>query len=211
MSSDRAPESLVSLWQDQPTSGFKMVPADFAKRMRKEVRNWRRSMWGGVTLFAFAALTSGWGLYQETDAMERLGLLLTMLVFVFFTGQILVHIRRLRAARFSVDRTTAPSLASARTYLEMRRDFHRGVWLWSRVIVLYPVVPVHVYTNEHNNPDAMLIMLVCLLVWTALMALIVFGIQLRTAKGYDCQLRELDDIERLSPVERYVAAHEQWK
>lgn len=210
MSSEQALERLITVWREQSTDGFKMVPADFAKRMRKEVRHWRRSTWGGVALFAAAAMFSGWQLFWEPDPLERLGLLLMALVFLFFTAQIVVHVRRLRAARFSVDRTTAPSLTSARAYLQIRRDFHEGKWLWSRVAVLYPVIPVRVYANVHNGSDTMATMVIAVVLWTAVIALIVFGIQLRTAKGYERQLRELDDIERVSPLERYLAAHEKW-
>jgi hypothetical protein len=31
------------------------------------------------------------------------------------------------------------------------------------------------------------------------------------ARAYDRVLRELDDIERQSPLERFMAAHEPWK
>jgi hypothetical protein len=40
---------------------------------------------------------------------------------------------------------------------------------------------------------------------------VVFIVQRGVARRYERGLRELDDIERDSPVERFMAAHEQWK
>jgi hypothetical protein len=45
----------------------------------------------------------------------------------------------------------------------------------------------------------------------ALAAFAVFIGQRGAARAYDRLLRELDDIERQSPVDRFMASHEQWK
>ena len=211
MSSDRAPDSLVSAWQDQPTSGFRMVPSDFARRIRKDVRQSRWGFWIGLVFLAVMIIWVGAALFAETDPIRRVGQVLAILALVVLVGQMFVLRRRIRAVRFDILRTTSPSLAAARAYLTTRRAFHSGRWLWSRVIALFPVLPVAAYGQLRTDPDVMGDMLSWMSVWIALLAFAVFVVQRGAARAYDRLLRELDDIERQSPMERFMAAHEQWR
>jgi uncharacterized membrane protein len=212
MSSDRAPDSLVSAWQEQPTTGFRMVPSDFARKLRRDLR-WSRPAFGiWLVFFAVLAIVGGAKLFSATDPILQVGHSLSVLAVAFFVGQVLVLRRRVRAARFDVDRTTVPSLAAARKYLDARRAFHSGRWLWSRVIVLFPVVPVLSYGQLRGDSFTMQGYLTGVLVpWIALIVFAVFIVQHGAARSYQRLLRELDDIERHSPLERYMASHEQWK
>ncbi len=207
MSSDRAPASLVSAWQQQQSSGFRMVPSEFARHVRADVRTTRRWIGRGVVISAFLILWSGGLLLSEDDPLLLLGALLTLLALAFSVAQIGAHSRRVRTARFDADRTSVPSLAYARAYLSTRREFHRGRWLWSRVMFLFPGPPLVVY-GARNESSAWIVFL---LVWVGLLLAAVFVVQRRAERRYDHLLRELDDIERQSPVERFLAAHEQWK
>jgi hypothetical protein len=211
MSSDRAPERLMSAWQEQPTSGFRMVPSDFARKVRADVRQSRWGFWIFLVFFAVLIIWGGVKLFSETDPVLQAGYVLWILTVVFFAGQMFVLRRRVRAVRFDVDRTTAPSLAAARAYLSTRRAFHSGRWLWSRVILLFPVVPILQYGALRTEPDAIRRLLPSMFMWVALVAFAVFIVQRGAARAYARLLRELDDIERHSPLERYMASHEQWK
>ncbi|OFW06582.1 MAG: hypothetical protein A3H96_13020 [Acidobacteria bacterium RIFCSPLOWO2_02_FULL_67_36] len=212
MPSDRAPDSLVSAWQEQPTSGFRPVPADFAKKIRRDVRASRWGFWIFLALFAVMAIWAGANLLAEADPLRRVGHVLAILSVVFFIGQILVLRRRVRAVRFDILRTTSPSLAAARAYLVTRRAFHRGRWLWWRIIVIFPVVPILGYGTLRNEPDAIPRFLWGVMVpWVALIVFAVSIVQRGAARAYERLLRELDDIERHSPIERFMASHEQWK
>jgi len=212
MPSDRAPDSLVSAWQDQPTSGFRMVPSDFARKIRRDVG---ASRWGFRIFLAFFAgliMWAGAKLFAETDPVLRVGHVVATLSVAFFVGQMLVLRRRIRAIRFDVGRTTAPSLAAARAYLITRRAFHGGRWLWSRIIVLFPVVPILNYRVLLIEPDGIPRFLWgVMLPWTALLVFAAFIVQGAAARAYTRLLRELDDIERHSPMERFMASHEEWK
>lgn len=212
MSSDRAPESLVSTWQQQPTSGFRMVPSDFARKIRKDVRYAPWGFWIFLVFFAVIVIWGGVNLVAETDPVRRVGHVLWMLTGVFFAGQMFVLRRRVRAVRFDILRTTSPSLAAARAYLIARRAFHSGRWLWWRIIVLFPVVPILTYGTVRHGPVTVGGFFWGTMVpWVALLLLAVFVVQRGAARAYERLLRELDDIERHSPMERFMAAHEQWK
>jgi hypothetical protein len=211
MPSDRAPDTLVSAWQQQPTSGFRMVPADFAKKIRKDVRYAPWGFWIFLVFFAVLIIRGGVKLFAATDPVLRTGYVLWIVTLAFFVGQTFVLHRRVRAVRSDILRTTSPSLAAARAYLLARRAFHSGRWLWSRVIVLFPVLPVAAYGQLRTDPEVMGDMLYWMAVWIALLAFAVFVVQRGAARAYDRLLRELDDIERQSPLERFMASHEQWK
>jgi hypothetical protein len=211
MSSDRAPDSLVSAWQEQATTGFRMVPSDFARKVRRDVRWSRPAFWISLVLFALLIIVGGARLFSATDPVVRVGHFLSVLAVGFFAGQLFVLRQRVRAVRFDVGRMTVPSLAAARAYLNTRRAFHRGRWLWWRVIVLFPVVPILSYGQLRPDVDAMDYLTGVLAPWVALLAFAVFIVQRGAARSYQRLLRELDDIERQSPAERFMAAHEQWK
>lgn len=211
MSSDRAPDSLVSAWQEQPTSGFRMVPSDVARKIRADARLSRRALGIGIAVFAAVFVVFGTMMVSQPDPVRRFAHVVQLLGIAFFVGQFIVHRRRVRAARFDVDRTTVPSLTSARAYLETRRVFHSGTWLWSRVAVLFPGPPIEIYGQARTGVIPMEAVLPSLLTWVALLAFAAFVVQRREARNYERLLHELDDIEGHSPLERFVAAHEQWK
>lgn len=212
MSSDRAPDSLVSAWQGQPTSGFRMVPSDFARKVRTDLRHSRWGFWIFLGALSAMIVWAGAQLIAEVDPVRRVGHGLAIVALVLFISQMFVLRGRVRAVRSDVLRTTAPSLAAARTYLTTRRAFHSGRWLWWRIIVLFPVVPILDYGILRNEPDAVTRFLWgVMLPWVALIVFAVFVVQRGAVRAYDRLLRELDDIERHSPLERFMASHEEWK
>lgn len=211
MSTDRAPERLVSAWQEQPTTGFRMVPSDFAKKIRTDARWSRRGFGIGLVFFVlvFVLFANLWA--SQPDPIRRLAHVVQLAALVFLVGQFVVHRQRVRAVRFDVDRTTIPSLASARAYLETRRAFHSGKWLWARIAVLFPGPPIDIYGQVLAGVIGVEAGWRSLLIWVAILAAAVFSVQRRVARNYGRLLRDLDHIERDSPLERFMATHEQWK
>jgi hypothetical protein len=211
MPSDRVPDNLMAAWQQQSTSGFRMVPSDFARHMRADVRRSRRGFKAFLLLFAIVFIVVVVSFVSATDWIVRAGHFLQIVTVVFFVGQMIILRERVRAVRFDVGRTTEPSLTAARAYLTTRRAFHRGRWLWSRVLVLLPVVPVLSYGQLRAGSFTMHGYVTgVLLPWIGLLVFAVFVVQRAAARSYERLLRELDDIERQSPVERFMAAHEAW-
>jgi len=97
------------------------------------------------------------------------------------------------------------------SYLETRHAFHSGTWLRSRIIVLFPGPPIDAYGQGRAGVIPMDAALRSMLIWVALLAAVVFFVQCPIARRYERLLRELDDSERDSPLERFIAAHEKWK
>jgi len=189
-----------------------MVPADFAKQIRADARQSRWGFWIFLGFFALAFVLFGYLWASQPDPVRRLAHVVQLACLVFFAGQFVVHRQRVRAARFDIDRTTVPSLASARAYLETRRAFHSGKWLWARIAVLFPGPPIDIYGQVLTGVIGVAAGWQALLIWVALLAAVMFIVQRRVARGYDRLLYELNDIERDSPFERFMATHvEQWK
>lgn len=210
MSADSAPESLVAAWQRQTTSGFRMVPSDFAGRIRADARRARRGFSIAAVFFVVLFILFGTLLSSQPDPMRRFAHVVQLAGVVFFAGQFVIYWQRVRAARFDVDRTTAPSLSSARRYLETRRSFLGGFLLWTRIAVLFPGVSIDIYAQVRAGIISTDAGVRALLIWVALLACAV-TVERAMVRRYDRTLRELDEIEQGSPVERFMATHEQWK
>ena len=211
MSSDRALESLLAAWQQQTATGFRMVPAQLARRIRADARQSRRGFALGVLFLVSVFVLFGALLARQPDPIRRTAHLVELASMVFIAGQLAVQRRRVLDARFDVDRTTVPSVTSARAYLEARRQFHSGAWLWSRIAVLFPGPPIDIYAQVRSGIISSDAGLRSLLLWIALLAAVMFIVQRGVARRYERALRELEELERQSPVERFMAAHEQWR
>ena len=209
MSVDRAPEGLVNAWQQQTAGGFRLVPSDVAGMIRADVRRARRWFTIGAVFFVVAFILFGTLLSSQTDPMRRFAHVVMFAGIVFFAAQFVILWQRVRAARFDVDRTTAPSLSSARRYLEIRRAFQSGSKVWIRLAVLFPGVPIDIYAQVRAGIISTDAGVRALLMWVGLLAVIV-TVERVTTRRYDRALRELDDIEHGSPVERFMSKHEQW-
>jgi hypothetical protein len=200
MSSDRAPDSLVSAWQQQPASGFHMVPSDLAGRIRADARQSRRGFWIGLAFLALTFILFGFLLITQPDPIRKLAHIVQVAGIVFFVWQRAAHRRRVRAVRFDADRTTMPSLTSARAYLETRRAFHCGTSMLARFAVLFPGPPIDMYAQVRAGIISTDAGLRALVIWVGLLAA-AFIVQRGVARRYERWVRELDDIERESPVE----------
>ena len=211
MSSDHSLDSLLAAWQRQPASGFRMVPSDVAGKIRADARQSRRGFILYLGFLALVFILFGYFLITQPDPIRKLAHIVQLAGIVLFVGQLFAHMRRVRAVRFDTDRTTRPSLTSARSYLETRRAFHGGIWMWARIVALFPGPPIDMYAQVHAGIISTDAGLRALLIWVAGLLAAAFVVQGPAARSYERRLRELDDIERESPLERFMAAHEEWK
>ena len=117
MSSDRAPDSLVSAWQQQPASGFRIVPSVVAGKIRKDARWSRRGFGIGLVFFAFAFVLFGALWTSQPDPIRRLAHVVQLVGIAVLVGQIVVHRQRVRAP---------DSMSIARR----SRRWHRHAQIW---------------------------------------------------------------------------------
>jgi ABC-type uncharacterized transport system YnjBCD permease subunit len=69
----------------------------------------------------------------------KFGSALVILGMAYMTGQVWLNQRSCRASRLRAEASgNVNSLEFLRSELERQREFHRGIWFWSRLAVLMP-------------------------------------------------------------------------
>jgi hypothetical protein len=89
-------------------------------------------------------------------------------------------------------------LASAvfyRTELERQRDFHRGLWLWSRVVIVIPGIYLFLIGRAIEHPEGFFHQPRLIAASVVLAALAVVR-QLRLARKYQHEIDALDAASR---------------
>jgi len=133
-------DPLCSLWQGQTVAPFQMSPDELRQKMKqlnKQLKMRDSIVYviciGEIAIFTFVILA------MPAPATLKIGLFLVILAMGFLVGQIWLD----RNSR-KVSGTTAAALGKAgsvdfyRVELVRQRNFHRGVWFWSRLMALLP-------------------------------------------------------------------------
>jgi hypothetical protein len=133
-------DQLCSLWQGQTLAPFQMSPDELRQKMKqlnKQLKMRDSVVYviclGEIAIFTFVILVT------SVPATPKIGLFLLILAMGFLVGQIWLD----RNSR-KVSGTTAAALGKSgsvdfyRVELVRQRNFHRGVWFWSRLMALLP-------------------------------------------------------------------------
>jgi len=140
MTNGNDPDTLHALWQKQPHTSFSMSPDEIQKKLQQHKTKLRRRSiivyvicLGEILWFAY------WLIFSSLPVILRVGFLLIIFAMNFVAGQIWLDDRDRRE---EMERANALGQANCvdfyRTELVRQRDFHRGVWFWSRLIALLP-------------------------------------------------------------------------
>jgi len=190
MRTDYLPYDLKTLWKE-----MEMSPPVFSPdQLRKEADKLRAGLsrrsiiGGGAAWFVIAAFVVFFFIFS--NALERIGSALTVLG----AGYMLVQLR-LRPARVLPDVGEAGGVQFYRGELERQRDFHRGSWFWSRLLILLPGPIIFMMGFVQVFPDAAPFM------WLDLAALLVLAVlavplNLRLARRYQRRIDLLDASQK---------------
>lgn len=127
------------IWQDQPLEGTTMSLQQVHERIEKLSRTVRRrNLIGGfacITVllgfcYFFAALN------QPNERIERIGAALTAIGAGYIMYQLVIG--KMRRQTAIAEAQAQASLSFYRSELQKQRDFHQGVWFWSRLVVFTP-------------------------------------------------------------------------
>jgi hypothetical protein len=147
-----------------------------AQNLAKIVR--RRTVAGSViALFEAACFT--WIAYIVPTRMQRIASLLVVASMLYSAWQLFAR----RA------REVSGQAHAYRAELERQRDFHRGLWFWSRLIVMIPGLLLFCIGNIAAKSSVVIgaVFLVLLILAVPL--------NLRTARGYQVKIDELDAVQ----------------
>jgi len=137
MTDETRPDDARNLWQSQPLEGATMSLEGVRERIETLAKKvWRRNLIGGsaclIVLLAFACF-----FVIFPNAIQRIGSVLTIIGAGYLMYQLVLGKLQKQGLAAS-GRQTEASLAFYRSELQRQRDFHRGLWLWSRLLVFTP-------------------------------------------------------------------------
>jgi len=137
MTSDNS--TLCNLWQTQPLESFQMS----LEQLRKKGKRLNRVLLiRDSTVWVVCLFEIGWFAWILTIAPQlvaKIGSILIMFGMAFMNGQVWLDQRnRRRSLQRAETSGNVNSLDFFRSELVRQREFHRGLWFWSRMAALYP-------------------------------------------------------------------------
>lgn len=188
-------DDVRKIWQDQPLEGMTMSLMQVHERIEKLSRIVRRrNLIGGFSCITVLLMFSYFFsvLNDPGERMERIGAALTAIAAGYIMYQ-LVSAKMKRQGAMAESQTRA-SVAFYRSELQRQRDFHQGMWLWSRMLIFAPGPGIFLVGMAEASPMGVRPAVII----GAIMAVLLFAAvprNLRLAKQFQ---RELDALESAS-------------
>lgn len=140
MADDSSPEGLRALWQEQDNTGFSMEPSEIQRKFaRLQGKLRRRKYLAYAICFGESICFAYWLIFANQPVVLRVGFVLIIVGVNFLAGQIWLDNRsRQKELEDSGAAGQTNCMDFYRAELVRQRNFHRGVWFWSRLVALLP-------------------------------------------------------------------------
>ena len=192
MPGDYLPDDLKNIWKELDTNPIQRKADEVRKEaemLRKGVG--RRSALGGlVCLILMASFTVFF--FKFPNGLQRIGCVLT----VAGVGYLILQLR-MRRSSATPDPGETDCVRFYRAELERQRDFHRGKWFWSRLLIFVPgpIVFMAGFAQAYPKLSSGI-----RLELAAFLILGVIGVplNLRLARKYQRRIDALDQSQRTS-------------
>ena len=178
------------IWQAQSAEQSHPAPEELRRKMEKLERRTRLRNRGGYQVCAFLFVACLWWLTLFHNFLSQAGVALTVAALAVMVWQIRATQLASRKAAQSGNRA---SLEFHREELARQRDFHRGRWLWTRILALAPGPILFLMGFYEAQPHLSRILAVEGITFVVFLIAAV-PLNLRLARNYQ---RQLDDLERL--------------
>jgi amino acid permease len=150
----------------------------------------KRTLTGYVVCFVLVA-SFGSIIFIFPNPFQRLGSGLTVIGILYLAYQL--HERRNRKLPSEIK--SLDCAAFYRTELERQRDFHRGAWFWSRLIVLVPGYILFLVGFAIAYPELKRLLSMIGACFIAL-CIVAIPLNLRLSRKYQRQIDELDSLPK---------------
>jgi hypothetical protein len=195
MTNDNSHDDVCNVWQEQPSAPFVMTPAELRVRMK---RLGRQLLIRDVTVYGVCLLeiaVFAYMLIVFPQLMVRVGSLLVILGMAFLIAQIWLDRRGRKLAHAdAAGLGTTDSIKFYRGELARQREFHRGIWLWSRLVALFPGLLVFGLAAGVALPYPANFAGHVVVGVAALLCPLAIRLNLTRSRNYQCRINALDRI-----------------
>jgi len=185
-------------WQNQNVEPFRMSPDEIRKKIGQFDKKIRKGNFIGFTgcFFGIACFSCFFFIYP--NLIQRIGALLTVLGTGYLVYQLRLNQLQKREAGITAAKMgKEASVGFYRAELQRQRDFHCGIWFWSRFVIFVPGPLVFCVGFELAYPA-----LATYIRWegAAILFFAALGIplNLRLSRKYQKQIEELDALMKES-------------
>jgi hypothetical protein len=198
MPTDNVSAALRALWQKQPNTKFSMEPDDIQKKFSRLQASLRRRKY--LAYFGCAGesiIFAWWLIFTAQPIVMRIGCLLIILAMNFVGGQIWLDNReRQKALENSGAAGHTNCVDFYRAELVRQRNFHRGVWFWSRLVALLPgLLLMSLWGTIHGTKDRGPFLIV--LIATPILAIVAVWLNYRASQKHQ---RQIDAVDAMKPT-----------
>lgn len=190
MPGDYLPDDLKTLWQELGTGPVQISPEELQREMGKLQKGLRRrSLIGLGSAFIVIAAFSAFFFFFP-NRLQRIGSALTVMGTTYVIIQL--RMRRAKVTPAVGDTECAPFY---RAELERQRDFHRGRWFWSRLLLFSPGPLIFCIGFAQAHPE------ISTFIWLELGAFLILSVvavplNLRLARKYQKRIDALNVLQR---------------
>jgi hypothetical protein len=158
------------------------------EHLQECTRRWQRA--GYLVCFV---VIGGFAYYFAIfpNIVERIGCALTILGSGFMAGQLCWNYVRRRAARS--DSGSSAVIDQYRAVLQHRRDFHRGTWFWSRMIIFLPGPMLCMYGLRRADPGPGSLFVIIVFLVFAIMAI---PLNLGLSRKFHREIERVDNLRK---------------
>lgn len=191
MANEIPPDDVKALWQNQHPEEIRMTVEEIHKRAeqdRKRVRS--RTLVGSAICWALIAYFA-LALFVLPNVLARIGSCLTIIACAYMLYQL--HGRRGEA--LSLQPTGVSGIRAYRTELERQRDFHRGSWFWSRLLILVPSYLLFIAGFAIAHPELAKV-LAAIAAVAVILGILAVPLNRKESNRYQRRIDELDALER---------------
>jgi len=184
------PDDLKNLWKELSTNPLQRSPDQLRNEMETLRKRLSRRFVLGVG--ALLIMMTSWPVFfflVPTNLLQRIGAALTVLGVGYLLVQ--VKMRAVRTMRSQTGLGETDCTEFYRGELERQRDFHRGQWFWSRLMIFLPGPIIWFWGLAQAYPEFAIFIG---LAFASLLILVVIAVplNLKAARNYQRRIDALD-------------------
>jgi hypothetical protein len=166
-------------------------PSDIVWAGQSLMKKIRRRTLGGYAVTLSEAAIFGLFIFIVPNSMQRVGCCLTVAAMLYCTYQLYAR----RPGDLPLESDSSACTDSFRAELERQRDFHRGIWFWSRLLIMLPGLILFCVGGAMAQPElarGFAAIAACLIV----LGIVSVPLNLRLSHKYQRQIDELDALPK---------------